>query len=160
MSSSLPERRPSLFSTSMYFTERKPKNRNWGRPGKKAINSLQSSLGEPLPALESPCTVLNTSTTAKVSHKFSRLFMQWHSAYSVCGTKRGWTDATDSWQLATTLMDTDKINLTRQVVDPGIALGPVCIQQVVATTASETWRLGVLLLARIIVSQLPASESS
>ena len=41
-----------------------------------------------------------------------------------------------------------------------IALGKVCIQRVVATTASGTERLGVLLPARISVLWSPASESS
>ena len=44
-------------------------------------------------------------------------------------------DATASRQLATTLTDADD-NFTLQAVDPGIALGPVCIQRVVATSAS------------------------
>ena len=38
-------------------------------------------------------------------------------------------------ELATTLTAADN-NFTRQMVDPGIALGPVCIRRVVATTTS------------------------
>ena len=67
----------------------------------------------------------------------------------VCGTTHGWTVATASRQLATTLTDADD-NFTEQAVDPGIALGPVCIRCVVATTASRTGRLGILLAAQII----------
>ena len=66
-------------------------------------NFPSAYLGEPLPALQSPRTVFSTSTTAKASHKFSWLFMQRHSPYLVCWTTHGWTDATASWQLATTL---------------------------------------------------------
>ena len=63
----------------------------------------------------------------------------------MCGTTHGRTDATASQQLATTLTDTDD-NFTCQVVDPRIALGPVCIRLVVAATASGSGMLGVLLL--------------
>ena len=63
----------------------------------------------------------------------------------------GWTHATASQQLATTMMDADN-NFTRQVVDPRIVLGPVCIRRVIAVTASRTGKLGVPLPARIIVS--------
>ena len=47
--------------------------------------------------------------------------MQRHSAYLVCGTTHGWTDATASRQIATTLTDAYDY-FTRQAVDPGIAL--------------------------------------
>ena len=50
-------------------------------------------------------------------------------------------------------------NFTCQVVDPGIALRPVCIQRVIAPTASGSGMLGVLLPAQIIVSWSPASDS-
>ena len=63
----------------------------------------QSSLGEPLPTRAPPLprTVFSTyctsypGTTAKVSHKFSWLFVQQHSAYLVSWTmhRHGWTDA-------------------------------------------------------------------
>ena len=68
----------------------------------------------------------------------------------VCRTMHGWTDATTSRQLATTLLDANN-NFICQEVDSGIALGPFCIERVIATTASGTGRLGVLLPARIIV---------
>ena len=52
--------------------------------------------------------------------------MQRHSAYLVCRTTHGWTHATASRQLATTLTDANN-NFTRQAVDPELALGPVRI---------------------------------
>ena len=55
--------------------------------------------------------------------------MEQYSAYLVCWTTHGWTDATASRLLATTLMDSND-NFTHQAVDPGIVLGPVCILQV------------------------------
>ena len=64
--------------------------------------------------------VQSTSTTAQVSHKFRSCSC---SSYLVCGTTHGWTA---SHQLATILTDADD-NFTRQVVDPGIVLGRVCI---------------------------------
>ena len=42
-------------------------------------------------------------------------------------------------------------SFTHQAVNPRIALGPVCVQLVVAATARRTERLGALLPARIIV---------
>ena len=76
----------------------------------------------------------------------------------MCGTTHGWTGATASQQLATILTDADD-NFTPQAVDPGIALGPVCIRQVIATTASKTGMLEVSLTAQIIVSWLTTLES-
>ena len=55
------------------------------------------------------------------------------------------------WQLATILIDTNH-NFIHQAVDLGIGPIPVCIQQVIAATASRTVRLGILLPAQIIVS--------
>ena len=46
-----------------------------------------------------------TSTTAKASHKFFWLFIQWHSVYLVRWTTHGWTDTTASQQVANTLTD-------------------------------------------------------
>ena len=39
-------------------------------------------------------------------------------------------------------------SFTHQAVDPRVALGPVCVQKVVAATASRTGRLGTQLLFR------------
>ena len=64
----------------------------------------------------------------------------------VYGPTHGWTDARASQQLATTLKDADD-NFAFQAVDPKLALGPVRIQRVVATTGCQTSRLGVLLAA-------------
>ena len=77
----------------------------------------------------------------------------------MCGTTHGWTA---SRQLATILTDADD-NLTRQAVDPGIALGPVYIRRVVAATASGTWMLGILLPARsnfFMVASLQEQQGS
>ena len=49
------------------------------------------------------------------------------SAYLVCGTMHSWADTTASQQLTTILIDADD-NFTSQAVDPGLALGPVCVR--------------------------------
>ena len=87
-------------------------------------------------------SVLNEpGTTAKASHKFSWLFVQLHSAYLVCWTTHGWTDATASRQLATTLTDgDDNFWLAKRLIQDS-ARTTVCIWRVVATTASGTERL-------------------
>ena len=67
--------------------------------------------------------------------------------YLVCGTMHGWTDATASRQLATTLTNADdNFRLARWLIQ-GQRLGPVCIRQGIAATASGTGRLGILLPA-------------
>ena len=67
-----------------------------------------------------------------MSHKFQVLLVH------------GWTA---SHQVTTSLTDADYI-FPRQAIDPGIALGPVCICRVVAATPSGTGILGVLLPGR------------
>ena len=76
--------------------------------------------------IEPPYSVLAQQPKRRTNlHKFARLFVQRYSAYLVCWTTHGWTDATASRWLATILTDAND-NFTCQAVDPGIVLGPVC----------------------------------
>ena len=125
----------------------------------------QFSLGEPLPIpTEPPRTVFSTYCTSRAQQpKHLTKFPGYSCSYTAltwgCWTKHGWTDATASRQLATTLTDGDNnFWLAKRLIQDSTRT-TVCIWRVFATTASGTERLGVLLPGRIIALWLPASEN-